>query len=136
MLKTNIKIPTQPSLRMIKLGQYLKDLRKDFGISLRKVAELSHISPAHLCKIEGGTAFKSIGVETLINLSIVYSIPLSSMLRECGLTQEKDDELPELPQYLRSKYNLPSQAIRDMETAKEVVEKKYKHKESPQLDLF
>lgn len=105
-------------------------------MSLRKAAKLAHMSPAHLCKIEKGTAFKSVGVEVLIGLSNVYGIPLASILKECNLVQETNDELPELPQYLHSKYHLPPQAIRDMETAKEVIEKKYKRKESPQLDLL
>ena len=134
--KTNAKTSTQPSPRMIKLGQYLKYLREDLDMSLRKAAKLARISPAYLCKIEKRAAFKSIGIEVLIGLSNVYGIPLSSILKECNLIQEKNDELPELPQYLHSKYRLPPQAIRDMETAKEVVEKKYKRKESSQLDLL
>lgn len=134
-LKINKKIFAQASPRMIKLGQYLKYLREDLGLSLRKAAKLARISPAHLCKIEKRATFKSIGIEVLISLSNVYDIPLASVLKECELIQ-RTDELPEFSQYLHSKYHLSPQAIRDMEIAKEIIEKKYKRKESPQLDLF
>ena len=121
---------------MVELGRYLRNLREDLDMSLRKAATLGGMSPAHLCKIEQGTSFKSIGIEVLLRLTVVYNIPLSSILEEAGLIQENSSKLPEFPQYLRSKYNLSPQAIRDLETAKEVVDKKYRHRESAQSSLF
>lgn len=127
----------RPTQELITLGQYLKTLREDLDMSLRKAALSASISPAHLCKIEKGNVFKSLGINVLIRLSRIYDIPLSAILKEGGLIQHSVDDLPELDQYLRSKYSLSPQAIRDLETAKEVVDKKYKRrKDTAQLGLF
>lgn len=126
----------RPSKEMMQLGNYLRSLREDLDLSLRKAAELARISPAHLCKIEQGTIFRSIGINVLIQLTYVYNIPLSSILEEAKLLQANESTLPEFTQYLRAKYNLSPQAIRDLETTKEVVLKKYRRKENIQTSLF
>ena len=64
---------------MKRLGTYLQRLRLDLDMSLRKVAHLSRISPAHLCKIEQGNVFKSVGIDVLLRLARTYNIPLSSI---------------------------------------------------------
>lgn len=130
------RVILRPSQEMAKLGQYLKYLREDLDMSLRRAAGLARISPAHLCKIEKGNVFKSIGIGTLIGLANIYTIPLSSILEEAGLTPGENNKLPGFSQYLRSKYGLSPQAIRDIKLAKEVVDKKYKSKEITQLGLF
>ena len=66
---------------LAKLGHYLKDTRSDLGLSLRKAAGLAEISPAHLCKIEQGDNFSSIGLNVLLKLSQVYKIPVVTILR-------------------------------------------------------
>ncbi len=120
--------------KLIKLGHYLKALRTDLDMSLRKAASLASISPAHLCKMEKGDVFKSVGIDILIRLANIYGIPLSAILEEAELTREENKNLPELAQYLRSKYGLSPQAIRDIELTKEVVDKKYKNRRAVQLD--
>ncbi len=120
---------------LAQLGRYLKNLRLDLDMSLRKAANLADISAAHLCKIEQGGIFKSISIDILIRLSRIYDIPLPSILEEADLIPKNGNVLPELSQYLRSKYSFSPQAIRDLEIAKEVVDKKYKQK-TAQLDLF
>ena len=126
----------RPFQEMMQLGNYLRSLREDLDLTLRKAAELARISPAHLCKIEQGTIFRSIGIGVLIRLTHVYNIPLSSILEEAKLIKENESKLPEFTQYLRAKYNLSPQAIRDLETTKEVVLKKYRRKENIQTSLF
>lgn len=134
--KTLTKKTAKPPQEMAKLGQYLKSLREDLDMSLRKAASLAGISAAHLCKIERGNIFRSLGIDVLMRLSRVYNIPLPSILEESGLIQKNNGALPELDQYLRSKYSLSPQAIRDLETAKEVVDKKYRRSENAQLQLL
>ncbi len=124
------------SKEMAQLGEYLRRLRLDLDMSLRRAAELSHISPAHLCKMEQGTVFKSVGIDVLLRLAKTYNIPLSAILAEAGFIEERVDTLPKFSQYLRQKYNLSPQAIRDLETTKEVVLKKYKVSGNPQTSLF
>lgn len=111
---------------MKELGDYLKKLREELGMSIRQAAIAAKLTPSYLSKIEAGDAFKSIGIGKLVQLSKTYGIPISTILQEAGFLENNDDGLPEFAQYLRSKYLLPPQAIRDMEMAKEIVEKKYK----------
>ncbi len=132
----NDSTPSISEKEMQKLGIYLKSLREDLGLTLRTAAKLSSISFAHLSKIERGTVFHTVGIDILMKLSRVYNIPLSYILEESHLVKSSGANLPEFAQYLRHKYNLPAQAIRDLETAKEVVERKYRRKNDPQLNLF
>ena len=110
---------------MQKLGAYLKQLRTDVGLSIHQAARKAGIAPSHLLKIEAGDTFSNIGVKTLVKLSKLYNIPIASILKEATFIESDGTDLPDLPQYLRLKYNLSPQAIRDMEMAKEIVDKKY-----------
>jgi len=110
---------------MKKLGTYLKQLRKEAELSIREVARKSGIAPSYLFKIEKGDTFSTLNIHTLLKLSKFYNIPIGALLKEAGLVDSDEYELPNLPQYLRAKYRLTPQAIRDMEMAKEIVEKKY-----------
>ncbi|MGB2762138.1 MAG: helix-turn-helix transcriptional regulator [Minisyncoccales bacterium] len=112
---------------MKKLGTYLKQLRKESELSIREVAEKSRIAPSYLFKIENGNSFFTINIHTLLKLSKFYNIPVGALLKEAGLVDSDEYELPDLPQYLRAKYHLSPQAIRDIEMAKEIVDKKYKN---------
>ena len=114
------------SFEITNLGKYFKQLRKEQEFSIRYVARQCKIAPSYLAKIETGYTYKTIGVETLLKLSKFYGIPVSAMLKEAGFIDSYESELPELAQYLRAKYQLSPQAIRDMEMAKEIVDRKYK----------
>jgi len=108
-----------------KLGIYLKQLRKESELSIREVAKKSELAPSYLFKIEKGDTFSTLSIHTLLKLSKFYNIPIGALLKEAGLVDIDEYELPDLPQYLRAKYHLSPQAIRDMEMAKEIVDKKY-----------
>jgi len=110
---------------MKKLGIYLKQLREEAGLSVRGAAGKSGMAPSYLFKIEKGDTFSTLSIHTLLKLSKFYNIPIGALLKEAGLIDYSEYELPEFPQYLRAKYHLSPQAIRDMEMAKEIVEKKY-----------
>jgi len=110
---------------MKKLGAYLKQLRKEADLSIRDVTRECGIAPSYLSKIEKGDSFFTLSFHTLLKLSKFYKIPIGAFLKEAGLVDSDEYDLPDLPQYLRAKYQLSPQAIRDMEMAKEIVEKKY-----------
>ena len=110
---------------MKKLGSYLKEMREETGLSIRTAAKKSEIAPSFLSKIEAGDTFSTISIQTLIKLSKTYDIPPIAILKEAGLIDSDEYDLPDFPQYLRAKYHLSPQAIRDMEMAKEIVDKKY-----------
>jgi len=110
---------------MKKLGEYLGRLREETNLSLRDVARETGLTPSYLSKIEKGDSFSTLSVHTLLKLSKFYNLPIGALLKEAGLVDIDEYELPDLPQYLRAKYHLSPQAIRDMEMAKEIVDKKY-----------
>ena len=107
----------------------MRELRQEQGLSIRSVAKSCSIAPSHLAKIEIGDTYKTIGIGTLVKFSKFYGIPVSSMLKEAGFIDSYESDLPELAQYLRAKYQLSPQAIRDMEMSKEIVDKKYEQVE-------
>jgi len=111
---------------IMRLGKYLRELRKEQGLSIRNVAKNCGMSPSHLAKIEIGNTSKTIGVGTLVKFSKFYGIPVSAILKETGFIDSYESDLPELAPYLRAKFQFCPQAIRDMEMAKEIVDKKYK----------
>ncbi len=119
--------------RIYKLGIFLKELRMGLGLSMREAAKRSHITPPHIAKIENGIGIKSIGVVVLINLAETYQVPVSTILKEAGFlaNAEEEDGFPDFAVFLRKKYRLNPQAIRDMEMAKEIVDKKYDHLSPP-----
>ena len=114
------------SYEITKLGNYLRELRQEQGLSIRSVAKNCGIAPSHLAKLEAGDTFKTIGIATLVKFSKFYGIPVSAMLKEAGFIDSYESDLPELAPYLRAKYQLSPQAIRDMTMAKEIVDRKYK----------
>lgn len=105
------------------MGNYLERLRAELGLSLRHAARICKLSPGHLSKIEDGKLCA--GLEILIRISQAYSIPIVAILREAGFVIRSEEELPPLAQYLRQRYQLSPQAIRDIELTKEVCDKKY-----------
>lgn len=116
----------EPLKKITKLGKYLLELRREQGVSIRHAARQCEIAPSYMAKIEAGDTYKTIGLDTIVKLSKFYGIPVSAMLKEAGFIESYESDLPELAQYLRVKYQLSPQAVRDMEMAKEIVDKKYK----------
>ena len=110
---------------MKKLGTELKQLRKETGFSIREVARKSGLAPSYLFKIEKGKTFSTLSIHTILKLSKFYNIPIGALLKEAGLISRDEYDLPEFSQYLRAKFKLSPQSIRDMEMAKEIVDKKY-----------
>ncbi len=110
---------------MKKLGTYLKQLREGAGLSIREVARKSELTPSYLFKIEKGDSFSTLSIHTILKLSKFYNIPVGALLKEAGLVDGDEYDLPDFPQYLRAKFKLSPQAIKDMEFAKEIVDKKY-----------
>jgi len=111
--------------KMKSLGKYLKTLREELNLSMRDVAKQTGLTPSYISKIEAGNTYQSINVDSLIAFSKVYRIPITALLEEAGFL-DKEDDLPNLSTYLKMKYNLSPQAIRDIEIFKEFIENYYK----------
>jgi len=115
---------TKNNPAMEKLGQALLAIRKEKGFSVREAAKTCGITASYLSKLERGIFFNAVSVQTLVNLARTYDLPLVHLLQSAGFVQN-ESTLPDLPQYLRLKHGLSIQGIKDMEMAKEIVERKY-----------
>jgi len=130
MIKRIARIP----LEMSRLGDSLRELRSQRGMSLRAAARGCGVTPSYLAKLEAGTTFQTIGLAAFLRLAKFYDIPVTILLREAGLLEEAVDELPDFESYLRRKFQLSSAAIHDLALAKEIVDKKYPSRLSRRLD--
>ena len=112
---------------MKRLGSFLALLRTQAGFSMREAAKKAGVAAGYLSKLEAGNTFQTISIQSLSKLANVYASPVSYLLEEAGYIERGDQKLPELPQYLRLKYRLSHQAIRDMELTYDLVRHKYKN---------
>ncbi|MBI2462915.1 MAG: helix-turn-helix transcriptional regulator [Candidatus Spechtbacteria bacterium] len=115
----------KPSRNMQLLGQYLKSLRLDFGLSMHEIARRTSLTPSYISKIESGAVFQSITVQTLQEFAKAYNLPVQLILERAGFIEESADGLPALGAYLKSKHRAPHQAVQEMELAWEIIKKKY-----------
>lgn len=115
------KIPKE----MAALGEYLKKMRADLGISMHEVARRTTLTPSYISKIENGATFQTISMHGLVEFSKAYNIPPHIILERSGFIPENEDELPGLSSYLRLKYKTPYQAVQEMEIVWEIIKKKY-----------
>ena len=115
------KIPKE----MRELGDYLRRMRTDLGLSMHEVARRTTLTPSYISKIESGTAFQTISAHGLVEFSKCYSMPASVILEKAGFIPESDDDLPGLAPYLRLKYKAPHQAVQEMEIAWSIIKQKY-----------
>jgi len=111
------------SPEIIKLGGYLKKLRKEMGLSIHDAAKTSQLTAGYISRLENGQ-FKTITAETLVKFSRTYNIPVNLILERAGLL-EKQGDLPGLATYLKIKYDAPFSAIQEMKIAWEIIEQKY-----------
>ncbi len=107
------------------LGQYLKRVRTDLGLSMHEVARRTTLTPSYISKIESGNTFQTISAHGLVEFAKCYGIPPSVILEQAGFVPQGEDELPGLGTYLRLKYKAPHQAAQEMEIAWSIIKQKY-----------
>ena len=115
------KVPKE----MRDLGDYLRRVRTDLGLSMHEVARRTTLTPSYISKMEAGNTFQTISAHGLVEFSKCYNIPPSLILEKSGLVPVSEDDLPGLAPYLRLKYKAAQQATADMQIAWEVIKKKY-----------
>ncbi len=76
---------------MQNLGEYLKQLRNDCGLSLYKVYERTGITDSRLSKAENG-AWYNLKLSEIRKLADLYEVPVIPMCMMAGLFDESDIE--------------------------------------------
>ncbi len=107
---------------MKELATYLKSLRPGGKPSLREIARRCHLTAAFLSKVEMGE-YQSFRIETLREIAKGYGVPVEKILAVVGVAEEK--HLPDLDTFLRTKYGLTEQAVREVEGFIEFARQKY-----------
>ena len=94
------------------LGNYITTRRLAAGLSIVDAQEHSGLDDSYWRKVEAGH-YQSPDAKTLRRIAETISCPLEDLYNLCGYTVAAG--LPTLTPYLRSKYDLPPEAIADME---------------------
>lgn len=74
------------------LGEFIKELRKEKGYTLREVAEKTGISNTYISNLENGVK-DSPSMETLFKLSRALDVNYTQLLEKSGYINEKDNIL-------------------------------------------
>lgn len=80
---------------MSSLGTTLKDARKNIGLTLRQVEEMTNISNAYLSQLENDK-IKNPSVNILSKLSSLYKVSLKNLLSNANMIDKKDAQLEEV----------------------------------------
>ncbi len=70
------------------IGQKIRQMRKEKGLSQEELSEKIDISPRHMCTIENGNSFPSI--ETFVKISKILDIDINEFF---NLSPQKNDTL-------------------------------------------
>lgn len=97
---------------MKELATYLKTLRPGGKPSLREIERRCNLTAAFLSKLEMGH-YQSFRIETLQEIARGYGVPVEKLLALVGVAEEK--HLPDLDTFLRTKYGLTEQGVREVE---------------------
>ncbi|MBV9383365.1 MAG: helix-turn-helix domain-containing protein [Streptosporangiaceae bacterium] len=96
----------------ITLGSYLRNQRESAGLATRELARQSGVPASYIAEIEGGKK-TSPSAEILQKLATVLDIDTADLFAFIGVTPPQ--ELPSVAPYLRTKYKLRGDALREAE---------------------
>jgi transcriptional regulator with XRE-family HTH domain len=94
------------------LGDYLRARRTELGLSFQQVADQTGLHFSYLVKLEHGQ-YERPAPKYLRIMAGALDIPLDDLLALAGYDQP--ERLPSFTPYLRAKYELPPEAVADLE---------------------
>src|SRR5215207_6020095 len=93
------------------LGQYIRQRRRELGLSLNHLAASTGLHKSFLSRIESG-AVRQPATDSLRRIAAALELPETELY---GLLDRRTrDLLPPLQPYLRAKYDLPDAVIADV----------------------
>jgi transcriptional regulator with XRE-family HTH domain len=104
------------------LGDYIRSRRSSVGLSLSDAADASDLDPSYWNKLENGH-YNNPAPQHLSTIASVLGIPVADLYGLAGY--EIPDGLPSFQPYLRAKYDLPAEAIADLERYFELLRNYY-----------
>lgn len=94
------------------LGDYVRSRRLSMGLSLTDAAEASDLDPSYWNRMENGH-YQKPAPPYLSAIAEVLQVPVEDLYGLAGY--DLPMRLPSFQPYLRAKYNLPPEAIADLE---------------------
>lgn len=106
------------------LGKYLRTLRPENRPTLREVAQRSGLSEPFLGRLERGE-YQTLLLDTLRQVAKGYGVSVERLLEVAGFVRSEHAELPDLDVYLRTKYGLTEEGIREAERFLDYAKERY-----------
>jgi transcriptional regulator with XRE-family HTH domain len=108
----------------VTLGSTLRGAREAQGLDRKQLAELLSVAPSQVTRWEADE--KTPSVQSLVVLARQLELRTADLFSMAGLPVP--DELTSLPAMLRAEYELPPEAIADIQTYITDVAKRYRDK--------
>jgi transcriptional regulator with XRE-family HTH domain len=105
------------------LGKYVKKARLQQGLSLRRLATAAGVDPAWVSRLERGE-YSSPDPRHLREVARVLEIQTADLFTLAGY--QGSEGLPAFSPYLRARYNLPPEAIEQLNAHFELLSEKYR----------
>src|SRR6266567_886816 len=105
-----------------RLGAHVAKLRRERNVSIRRLAGLAKVDATWLSRLERGL-YDSPDARTLYRLARALDVDVNELYLEAGFADGQG--LPGFTPYLRAKYDLPEDAIAQLEAHFELINQKY-----------
>lgn len=105
------------------LGEHLLRLRQRLGWKLRPAAREAGVDPTWLSRLEHGV-YASPDPRAVAKVARAYSVDVEELYIVAGLSSGRG--LPGFAPYLRAKYELPTEAVAQLEAHFELLNAKYR----------
>jgi transcriptional regulator with XRE-family HTH domain len=104
------------------LGEYIRDRRVSRGLSLGDAAEVSGLHLSYWSKLEDGQ-YEAPAPKHLMAIARALNVDFEDLYGLAGY--ESPERLPSFRPYLRAKYELPPEAVADLERYFELLRNYY-----------
>lgn len=106
----------------LRLGKFLLRSRQAAGYSARELAERADLTAATIVRIENGQ-YRTPQAESLAQMAHALDISVHEVFERAGYMT--NDDLPAMAPYLRTKYDMPPEALEQIERYAKRVAKKH-----------
>ena len=109
-----------------KVGQYIKRQRQERGLSVRDLAAVAQVDASWLSKVERGIYAKP-DPRLLNRLAQALDVETADLYLEAGYGDPRG--LPGFTPYLRAKYDLPDEALEQLQAHFDLINDHYGNKD-------
>lgn len=110
------------SAAAVRLGEYIRQLRTERGLSIRGLAARIKVDATWLSRLERGI-YDSPDPRSLWKVARALDVEVADLYLTAGYADVR--ALPGLVPYLRAKYNAPEEAIQQLQAHFELIAEKY-----------